>query len=135
MSEEMGKGPWAKAEVPKDSKTIFKETVDRLFRENKKAPGTLDPDFDSMLVFARYFLNHPYAEFHEEYEIDSAGGLKAMTKADVSIEYWAQAKDAKITAENIRAAAVKIQEFFPQLQFSFAEDRTRRRFSYTAILA
>lgn len=135
-------GPWARlneVEPPNqaaDPRKQFEEAVERDFRALKEGQEGLGQDIDAMIVFASYFLNHPFAEFHEEFSVGPTGALQPTLERDISIAAWAPVTmgDGEVSAEDMRAAAAKLQQRYPQLQFSFFEDRQKNLFSYTATL-
>lgn len=135
-------GPWARPREVEQSNQVadprkqFEEAVERDFRALKEGREGLGQDIDAMIVFASYFLNHPFAEFHEEFSVGPTGALQPTLERDMSIAAWAPvtAQKGEVSAEDMRAAAAKLLERYPQLRFSFFEDRQKNLFSYTATL-
>ena len=135
------RGPWSRENMEpasghKSTREQFEQSVDAIFKESKERNINIGTELEAMLVYASYFLNHPYAEMYEQFRVERNGSLTPLTERDISLSAWAVTSEAgdSYTTEDLRRAAMKFNERFPQIRFDFEENRVKGLFSYKATL-
>lgn len=138
MEEMQPKSPWRR-EVRETDAVIqdrFRAKFQKVLSAFLDAENTDTSRESAKIIFCRTFLNRPLGEHYESFTVDSKGALQPDTKPNISLLAWASKSGlgGTHTPEDLRKAALEVNQQFPDIEFNFKEDREKSKFSVTATL-